>query len=124
MSTVIAGLALLISVFALFVAIRASRASKVVRTNTLMLNKKIIKTQSELKSNFSTLTGMGQRILDTQNKLELLQDKLTQQDFYDKREQNYRQADKMIALGGGEEDIKECGLTTAEARLMKILKAK
>lgn len=125
MSTIIlASVAVIIACIALFVAVKGNKRAKIATTNTLVLNKKILKLKTDIKVNLSSLTGMGQRILNTENRIDLLTDKIAHQDFYDKREVNYRQADKMMDLGGQEQDLVDCGLTTAEARLMKILKTK
>jgi hypothetical protein len=115
MSLILAIIAIIIAVIGFGISIKANKKANIARGNTLQLHKKYLKTHTEIKQNYSSLTGMGQRILSNENKIDLLEAKMM-------RRQAER--DRMPAPAVQEEDLADAGLTTAEARLMKILKGK
>lgn len=114
-----------LSVIALLLVVYAISTRKDQHKANQLLNKKIQKLRTELVNYMASFNGIGQRIIEVENRLDYTEGKIERfEEHEEEREVSYKQVNKMVELGGSAEDLVEsCGLTKAEAHLIKILKS-
>jgi hypothetical protein len=105
---------------------RASiKASQLQKKHAAKLEKEITKTGKQLLEVRSVVVGLGQKVTEQQDIIQLLTERIVELEHSDSDGRLYSRASKMVQLGAGvNELIEECDIPKAEAELMMSLQQK
>ena len=116
-------ISLLLSVIALFVALKSLARTRAQQAETEKLFQKFAK---DLAASSSGTVGMGQRLLAMEKHLQTAAQSPQKIDYYNDEDfQPYSQAAQLFKMGlDAEEVARRCGLSRAEASLIQMMQMK